>query len=85
MKDIKVDIEQRYNFKVNYLKCWRAKEIAIAQIFGGWRQAYNLIRPLLDAIQRTNEGTKVEWFTVRTDNPIGWLELRILILGLTHG
>ena len=69
MKDIKVDIEQMYNFKANYFKCWCAKEIAIAQIFGGWRQAYNLIQPLLDEIQRVNEGTKVEWFTGGTNDP----------------
>jgi MuDR family transposase len=35
IKDIKVAIEQRYNFKASYLKCWRAKEIVIAQLFGG--------------------------------------------------
>jgi MuDR family transposase len=35
IKDIKVTIEQKYSFKTPYLKCWRAKEIAIAQLFGG--------------------------------------------------
>lgn len=31
----KVDIEQRYNYNAPYLKCWSAKEIVIAQLFGG--------------------------------------------------
>jgi hypothetical protein len=35
IKDIKVAIEQRYNFKASYLKCWQAKEIVIAQLFRG--------------------------------------------------
>jgi hypothetical protein len=35
IKDIKVAIDQRYSFKAPYLKCWRAKEIAIAQLFRG--------------------------------------------------
>jgi hypothetical protein len=69
IKDIKVAIEQRYPFKAPYLKCWRAKEIAIAQLFGGWRQAYELIKPLLTAMQRANSGTKVEWFTSPSPDP----------------
>jgi hypothetical protein len=35
IKDIKVVIEQRYSFKTPYLKYWQAKEITIAQLFGG--------------------------------------------------
>jgi MuDR family transposase len=35
IKDMKIVIEQRYSFKTPYLKCWRAKKIAIAQLFGG--------------------------------------------------
>jgi hypothetical protein len=69
IKDIKVAIEQKYSFKANYLKCWRAKEIAIAQLFGGWRKAYDLINPLLTTIQRANPGTRVEWFTRPSNNP----------------
>jgi hypothetical protein len=60
IKDIKVIIEQRYSFKTPYLKCWRAKDIAIAQLFRGWRQTYDLIMSLLHAIQRTNLGTMIE-------------------------
>jgi hypothetical protein len=57
-----------YHFKVNYMKYWRAKEIAIAQLFGGWKQTYNLIVPLLGAMQNNNPDTKVERFTVPTNN-----------------
>jgi hypothetical protein len=62
--DIKVMVEQMYHFKVNYMKCWRAKKIIIAQLFGGWKQAYNLIVFLLRAIQDNNPSTKIEWFIV---------------------
>jgi hypothetical protein len=59
-------VEQMYHFKVNYMKCWRAKKIIIAQLFGGWKQAYNIIILLLGAIQNNNLSTKIEWFTVPT-------------------
>jgi MULE transposase domain len=66
--DIKVMVEQMYHFKVNYMKYWRVKEIIIAQLFGGWKQAYNLIVSLLGAMQNNNPSTKVEWFTIPTNN-----------------
>jgi MULE transposase domain len=69
IKDIKVVIEQRYSFKTPCLKYWQTKEITIAQLFGGWRQAYDLIMPLLHAIQRTNPGTLIEWFTAPINDP----------------
>jgi hypothetical protein len=82
--DIKVMVEKIYHFKVNYMKCWHAKEILIAQLFGGWKQAYNLIVPLLGAMQNNNPGTKVEWFTVPTNNS-NYRVLSRCMLGIWSG
>jgi len=46
------------NVTPKYNKLWRGRELAIANMFGSWENSYNLLIPLLEAIQRKNPGTK---------------------------
>ena len=46
------------NVTPKYNKIWRGRELAIANLFGSWEKSYNLLIPLLEAIKRTNPGTK---------------------------
>ena len=43
----------------SYNKLWRGRELAIARLFGSWEESYELLQPLLMAIQHSNSGTKV--------------------------
>jgi len=52
-------VEERYpGANPKYNKLWRGRELAIARQFGSWEGSYSHIIPLLDAIQRTNPGTR---------------------------
>jgi len=42
----------------SYNKIWRGREKAIGDLFGSWEKAYELLPSLLNAIQRSNPGTK---------------------------
>jgi hypothetical protein len=46
------------NVTPKYNKLWRGRELAIANMFGSWENSYNLLIPLLEAIQRNNPGSK---------------------------
>ena len=52
VKAIHPTIEPSYN------KLWRGREVAIADLFGSWEKAYELLPPLLSAIQSSTPGTK---------------------------
>ena len=41
-----------------YNRLWRGRELAIAELFGSWEGSYNILLPLLEAIARSNPGTK---------------------------
>ncbi|XP_078152574.1 uncharacterized protein LOC144547752 [Carex rostrata] len=42
----------------SYNKIWRGRELAIADLFGSWEKAYELVPSLLGAIQMSIPGTK---------------------------
>ena len=44
--------------KPSYNKLWRGREVAIADLFGSWEKAYELLPLLLSAIQSSTPGTK---------------------------
>jgi hypothetical protein len=46
-----------------YNKLWRGRELAIARLFGSWEGSYSLLEPILEAIRRTNPGTKYQVLT----------------------
>jgi len=52
VKSIHSTIEPSYN------KLWRGREVAIADLFGSWEKAYEMLPPLLSAIQASTLGTK---------------------------
>jgi hypothetical protein len=52
-------VKMRYRMVTpKYNKLWRGRELAIARMFGSWEGSYSLLDPILQAIQRTNPGTK---------------------------
>ena len=54
---------------VSYIKAWKAKQKAIAQIYGDWEESYNDLPRLMTTLLNTNPGTVVEWYTLNTDDP----------------
>jgi hypothetical protein len=42
----------------NYNKLWRRRELTITDIFDSWERSYEMILPLLAAIQNYTYGTK---------------------------
>ena len=42
----------------SYNKIWRGRELAIADLFGSWEKAYELLPSMLGAIQTSTPGTK---------------------------
>lgn len=53
------------NYEVLYGKAWRAKQIAIATMWGDWKEAYGRVPRILSAMSYFNEGVK--WCTMVTD------------------
>ncbi|KAJ4809963.1 MuDR family transposase [Rhynchospora pubera] len=68
-KDIQESVKKRYPFTLSYNKAWLAKQKAIAHLFGEWRESYTLLAPLFNAIQASNPGTKVNWWSDSTADP----------------
>jgi MuDR family transposase/MULE transposase domain/SWIM zinc finger len=68
-KEIQAYVHDRYPCTPSYSKAWRAKELAKAHLFGEWKESYTKLAPFLNAIQVTNPGTKVEWWSDGTADP----------------
>ncbi|XP_078168519.1 uncharacterized protein LOC144563019 [Carex rostrata] len=68
-KEIQAFVHERYPCTPSYSKAWKAKELAKAQLFGEWKESYAKLAPFLNAIQVTNPGTKVEWWSESTADP----------------
>jgi hypothetical protein len=45
-------------YRVHYDKVWRAKEHALALLWGDWRETYAKVPKLLNVISHFNLGTK---------------------------
>ncbi len=63
-------IHGQLGVSVSYMKAWKAKHKAIAQIFGDWEQSYNDLPRYMAALVRTNPGTVVEWCNINTQDPM---------------
>ncbi|XP_016178595.1 uncharacterized protein LOC107621064 [Arachis ipaensis] len=50
-------VHQSYHFKPSYRKVWMANQKAIAKIYGDWKESYNRILALLQALQECLPGT----------------------------
>ncbi|KAJ1700739.1 hypothetical protein LUZ63_000518 [Rhynchospora breviuscula] len=69
-KEIQDFVHELYGRVPSYNKAWRAKEFAVAHLFGEWKESYVKLAPYLNAIQVANPGTKVEWWSDNsTDGP----------------
>ncbi|KAJ3688004.1 hypothetical protein LUZ61_017168 [Rhynchospora tenuis] len=68
-KEIQEFVYELYGCTPSYSKAWRAKELAITQLFGEWKESYAKLAPYLNAIQVANPGTKVEWLSDSTVDP----------------
>ncbi|KAJ3696672.1 hypothetical protein LUZ61_000377 [Rhynchospora tenuis] len=63
-------IRARYTrIEPTYNKAWRVRERALEQLFGSWEGAYNKLPRLLEAIKRTNPGTKYDIISWETNDP----------------
>jgi hypothetical protein len=59
IKACRFAVRNRYKMvEPSYNKIWRGRELAIADLFGSWEKAYELLPSLLGAIQMSTPGTK---------------------------
>ncbi|XP_066382240.1 uncharacterized protein [Miscanthus floridulus] len=54
-------IFQRYNNYAKYGKAWRAKQCALEIIFGNWKEAYECLPVMLNAMRAVNPGMHFEY------------------------
>jgi len=47
-------VEDLFGYKVKYGKTWKAKQVALRMLYGGWEEAYNRLPRLLGAMASTN-------------------------------
>ncbi|KAK8520252.1 hypothetical protein V6N13_031286 [Hibiscus sabdariffa] len=66
-KDIVNDIKQEYGIQLNYSQAWRAKEIAMEQLQGSYKDAYSQLPSLCERIMETNPGS-LATFTTKEDS-----------------
>ena len=50
----------QFNHNISYYKVWDAKQKAIANIFGDWREFYQLLPKFMKTLIDSNPGTQVE-------------------------
>ena len=62
-------LQKRYGICVSYMRAWRAKQKAIAELFGDWEESYTELPRFMAALQATNPGTVVEWWHLDSPNP----------------
>lgn len=67
-KDILNDIQKQYGITIPYKQAWRAKERALATIYGSSEEGYCVLPAYCDEIKRINPGTVAEVFTSGVDN-----------------
>ncbi|KAG9458178.1 hypothetical protein H6P81_002686 [Aristolochia fimbriata] len=56
-------VKDKYHIQVSYSRAWRVRNKALAAVFGGWDESYNLLPQFLKAIKDTNRGTKYKMIT----------------------
>jgi hypothetical protein len=47
-------VEYKFGYKVKYGKTWKAKQVALRMLYGGWEEAYNMLPRLLGAMSYRN-------------------------------
>ncbi|XP_074266095.1 uncharacterized protein LOC141588558 [Silene latifolia] len=70
-------IIDKYNYKISYMKAWKAKQKALADIFGDWELSYQLLPRFFEDLKEANPGTVVQFVNYPTDDPnvviFGWV------------
>ncbi|WVZ91479.1 hypothetical protein U9M48_037645 [Paspalum notatum var. saurae] len=51
----------RFEYRVKYGKAWRAKQLALAMIYGDWEEAYERLPRMMNAIKAKNPGMHFEY------------------------
>jgi len=54
---IVAEIEKEYKITIGYNKAWYAKQKAVADIYGDWKESYAKLPQLLLAMRQKNPGT----------------------------
>ncbi|KAH9616384.1 hypothetical protein KSS87_018423 [Heliosperma pusillum] len=54
-------IIDKYNYKITYMKAWKAKQKALADIFGDWDLSYRELPRYFEALKEANPGTVVQF------------------------
>ncbi|XP_078172766.1 uncharacterized protein LOC144566590 [Carex rostrata] len=58
IKAVAMAVRHKYIHVIpKYNRLWRGRELAICRIFGSWKDSYNYLTPLLQAMASTNPGT----------------------------
>ncbi|XP_057438378.1 uncharacterized protein LOC130730393 [Lotus japonicus] len=56
-------ISGQLNYKVSYFKAWKAKQKALARVFGDWEESYDLLPRWLEYMLRFSPGSHYEFVT----------------------
>ncbi|XP_057418730.1 uncharacterized protein LOC130712936 [Lotus japonicus] len=56
-------ISGQLNYKVSYFKAWKAKQKALARVFGDWEESYDLLPRWLEYMMRFSPGSHYEFVT----------------------
>lgn len=56
-------VQKNCRHRISYKKAWKAKQNALAEIFGGWFESYEMLPEWLLGMQQTNPGTIVDAIT----------------------
>jgi hypothetical protein len=62
-KDIAIDIQREYGIQLNYSQAFRAKESAMEQIHGSFKQSYNQLPFYCEKITESNPGSIANYTT----------------------
>lgn len=57
-------VKDKFHYTITYKRAWLAKQKAIASIFGDWETSYEELPKYMQALQESNRGTVVHWWTM---------------------
>ena len=55
------EVKKSQKYTILYKKAWRARKKAIEMVFGDWDDSYKKLPRFMEALQKYNPGTVVEW------------------------
>ena len=67
IKDLQNLMKERFNHNISYYKIWDAKQNAIANIHGNWKESYQKLQKLLLAYKDSDLATQVSFRSIKGD------------------